>query len=143
MEKPAIAHPSAGNLLHSYKREFMEWTCVIGLSKDTASIRGRGLDNFIRWCDERGLNRPQDITRPILQRYQRHLFHYRKADGNPLCYVGSCGNASAPPSEVAYIQVKVEGFTTTYFARVVGRDTLPVKAQSFVGKCNPSTGVYR
>ena len=67
---------------------------------------------------------------------------YLKADGNPLCYVGSCGNGNTPPSEVAYIQVKVEGFTTTYFARVVGRDTLPVKAQSFVGKCNPTTGVY-
>jgi hypothetical protein len=67
---------------------------------------------------------------------------YLKADGNPLCYVGSCGNGNPPPSEASYIQVKVEGFTTTYFARVVGRDTLPVKAQSFVGKCNPTTGVY-
>ena len=77
---------SAGNLLHAYKREFMEWTCVVGLSPETAVIRGRGLDSFIRWCDERGLNRPQDITRPILQRYQRHLFHYRKANGEPLAF---------------------------------------------------------
>ena len=82
----AVASATPDNLLHAYKREFLEWTQVIGLSKDTAGIRGRGLDTFIRWCDERGLNRPQDITRPILQRYQRHLFHYRKADGNPLAY---------------------------------------------------------
>ena len=32
------------------------------------------------------MNRPQDITRPILQRYQRHLYHYRKADGEPLAF---------------------------------------------------------
>jgi integrase/recombinase XerD len=83
-----VAHldPSAPNPLHAYKREFVDWTCVIGLSPQTAAIRERGLDTFIRWCDERGLHRPQDITRPILQRYQRHLFHYRKADGEPLAY---------------------------------------------------------
>ena len=84
--RATAVHPSAGNRLHTYKREFMEWTCVIGLSAETAAIRGRGLDTFIRWCDERGLDRPQDITRPILQRYQRHLFHYRKRDGTPLAY---------------------------------------------------------
>jgi integrase/recombinase XerD len=25
---------------------------------------------FLIWCDERGLARPQDITKPILERYQ-------------------------------------------------------------------------
>ena len=85
-DRAPAAHPSAGNLLHSYKHAFLEWTCVIGLSADTAAIRGRGLESFIRWCDERGIDRPQDITRPILQRYQRHLFHYRKANGQPLAF---------------------------------------------------------
>ena len=84
--RPVVVQPSAGNPLHSYKHEFMEWTCVIGLSVETAAIRGRGLDTFIRWCDERGLNRPQDITRPILQRYQRHLYHYRKSNGKSTSY---------------------------------------------------------
>jgi len=27
---------------------------------------------------------PKEITKPILERYQRHLFYYRKADGAPL-----------------------------------------------------------
>ena len=31
-----------------------------------------------------GLIRPQDITKPILERYQRYLFLYRKEDGQPL-----------------------------------------------------------
>jgi integrase/recombinase XerD len=84
--KPATMPASSNNLLHAYKREFLEWSLVIGLTKDTTSIRGRGIDTFIAWCDTRGVNRPQDITRPILQRYQRHLFHYRKANGEPLAY---------------------------------------------------------
>ncbi|MDM5182216.1 site-specific tyrosine recombinase XerC [Massilia sp. DJPM01] len=78
--------PAAGNLLRSYQNAFLEWTVTSGLSESTASIRRRALDGFILWCDERGLDRPQDITRPILQRYQGHLYHYRKADGAPLSF---------------------------------------------------------
>jgi len=50
------------------------------------SVRGKRkvLSLFLGWCDERGLHRPTVITRPILLRYQRHLFLYRKRDGNPL-----------------------------------------------------------
>ena len=78
--------PSANNLLHAYKREFVEWGSTLGLSPRTAEGRAHGLGVFIAWCDERGITRPQDITRPILQRYQRHLFHYRKRDGDPLAF---------------------------------------------------------
>jgi Flp pilus assembly protein TadG len=65
---------------------------------------------------------------------------YLKSDGNPLCYVGSCGGGDL--NQASYIQVKIDGFTNTYFARVVGQQTLPVHAQSFAGKCSPTTGVY-
>jgi integrase/recombinase XerD len=74
------------NLLHAYKANFMEWSLTIGLAAQTVQIRKRALNTFIHWCDERGLCRPQDITRPVLQRYQRHLYHYRKADGEPLAF---------------------------------------------------------
>ena len=39
---------------------------------------------FILWCDERGLTKPQEITKPIIERYQRYLFLYRKKNGEPL-----------------------------------------------------------
>ena len=39
---------------------------------------------FLEWAGQRGLVRPTEITKPILERYQRHLFYYRKANGNPL-----------------------------------------------------------
>ncbi len=39
---------------------------------------------FLRWCDERGLTRPEEVTRPILERFQRFLFYFRKKDGKPL-----------------------------------------------------------
>lgn len=74
------------NLLHAYKTSFLDWSLTIGLAAQTVQIRTRALNTFIHWCDERGLHRPQDITRPILQRYQHHLYHYRKADGEPLAF---------------------------------------------------------
>ncbi len=39
---------------------------------------------FIEWAQERGLNEPLEITRPVLEQYQRHLFYYRKKNGDPL-----------------------------------------------------------
>jgi integrase/recombinase XerD len=41
---------------------------------------------FLLWCAERGLTEPTEITRPVLERYQRHLFHQRKRNGEPLTF---------------------------------------------------------
>ena len=41
---------------------------------------------FAAWCADRGVTRSSEVTRPILERYQRWLFHYRKADGRPLTF---------------------------------------------------------
>lgn len=41
---------------------------------------------FSIWARERGILRPIEVTRPILERFQRHLFHYRKANGLPLSF---------------------------------------------------------
>jgi integrase/recombinase XerD len=83
---PPLPLASAGNVLHAYRRAFIDWSLFTGKSEATASQRDRNLVQFIAWCDERALSHAADITRPILERYQRHLYHYRKADGNPLAY---------------------------------------------------------
>jgi integrase/recombinase XerD len=41
---------------------------------------------FVAWCDERGLVTPREITKPILERYQRSLYTHRKANGEPLTF---------------------------------------------------------
>ncbi|MCP4128148.1 MAG: site-specific tyrosine recombinase XerC, partial [Gammaproteobacteria bacterium] len=65
---------------------FLEWSAAMGLSDQTVISRKRALSRFAVWCNERDLNRPQDITRPILERYRRHLFHYRKSNGEPISF---------------------------------------------------------
>ena len=58
------------------------------MSKNTVHSREIYLRRFLKWCDERSLIKAQEITRPILERYQRHLFLTRKPDGSPLSVSG-------------------------------------------------------
>lgn len=39
---------------------------------------------FVRWAEERDLRTPGQITRPILESYQRWLYQYRQENGKPL-----------------------------------------------------------
>jgi integrase/recombinase XerD len=80
------ADPSAANPLHDWARAFCEWTVIKGLSPATAKMREIALASFIRWAHERGLRHPTEVTRPVLQHYQRHLYLARKANGEPLAY---------------------------------------------------------
>ena len=39
---------------------------------------------FLKWCKKTQTTVPSHVTRTFLETYQRHLFDYRKRDGNPL-----------------------------------------------------------
>lgn len=39
---------------------------------------------FLRWAQDRDLRRAQQITKPILESYQRHLWNHRKSNSKPL-----------------------------------------------------------
>lgn len=73
-----------GSLMADYLRHYLEMSRVQGVSQDTIKRRESALRRFIAWCEERGLEDPRNVTKPILERYQRHLYYYRKSDGNPL-----------------------------------------------------------
>jgi len=77
-------HPIDHHGMLPYLNQFLEWCGVMAYSERTIDIRNNHLRRFIRWCDERNLDKPQDITRPILERYRRHVYYYRKKDGQPL-----------------------------------------------------------
>ena len=67
-------------------------------SPRTVESRKWALRTFVRWAEDRDLRRPDQITKPILESYQRWLFHYRKADGTPIgvttqrCRLGALQN---------------------------------------------------
>jgi integrase/recombinase XerD len=82
-------------VLTAYMNAHFDWMLVSGYSQDTVRARKVALRRFIAWCEERALKDPKDITKPILERYQRHLFYYRKADGRPIT-LGSQFGCLAP-----------------------------------------------
>ncbi|MEM8531767.1 MAG: vWA domain-containing protein, partial [Chloroflexota bacterium] len=50
--------------------------------------------------------------------------------------------AQGVPEDAAYIKVTTDGIVDTYFARVVGQDSLPVNTESHSGFCLPTDEVY-
>jgi len=54
--------------------------------RSPTTVRGKESDlrYFLAWAYERGVTRPRQFTRTILQGYQRYLFYYRKRDGGLL-----------------------------------------------------------
>lgn len=68
------------------KEEFLEWMRTQNYATQTIEGRGSYLGYFIQWAEDRGIGRPQEVTRQILERYQRYLVHYRKKDGQPMSF---------------------------------------------------------
>ena len=81
---PPIGDPTDPNSLYAYMLRFLEWMRIRNYSDRTTENREVYLRYFFDWCEERGVSCPQDVTKPIIERYQRYLFHYRKKDGEPL-----------------------------------------------------------
>lgn len=65
---------------------YLEWGRVHNYSAATTDHHRRYLNAFLTWAADRGVARPGDVTKPILERYQRWLFQYRKANGDPLSF---------------------------------------------------------
>jgi len=83
-ERPPIGDINDPDSLYNSMRRFLQWQAEKNYSPKTIENREVYLRYFIQWCDERGLSQPQEITKPIIERYQRYLFLYRKKNGEPL-----------------------------------------------------------
>ena len=74
----------APDSLAAWMLRYLEWMAVTNYAQTTVGARRVDLHLFNEWCLTRGLSKPQEITKPILERFQRYLYHYRKANGKPL-----------------------------------------------------------
>ena len=81
-----VGNPMDPMGLNQYMHRYFEWMQIKNYSPKTIETREVYLSQFIHWCDQRGLIRPGEITKPIVERYQRYLFHYRKKNGDPLSF---------------------------------------------------------
>jgi integrase/recombinase XerD len=82
--RPVIGAADDPYSLYHQMLPFLEWMRVRNYSERSVEQREKTLRPFIEWCEERGVSRPQEVTRPIIERYQRYLFLYRRKDGQTL-----------------------------------------------------------
>lgn len=64
--------------------EYLGWCGLRHYTTATVHSRADGLKLFADWCEARSLTRPAEMTRGLLERYQRHLFLFRQASGRSL-----------------------------------------------------------
>ena len=72
--------------MHVWVTRFLRSLEVKGLSLQTVEHRSYRLGQFIQWCAARSIARPSQVTKPIVEAYQRHLFHRRLPSGKPLSW---------------------------------------------------------
>ncbi|HKP94559.1 MAG TPA: site-specific tyrosine recombinase XerC [Fibrobacteria bacterium] len=83
-KNPYTAFPSpslyanAGTLLF-FLEPFNSWQRVRAFSEVTIRRRVDHVRHFIRFCEERGVTTPEEVSRQVVERYQRHLCHVPSA----------------------------------------------------------------
>jgi len=81
-----VGDPNDPQCMGAWMTRYLEWMAVRNYSPESQRIHRSAVSFFVLWCEQRSLTRPEHVTRPILEQYQRHLFYYRKADGRPLSF---------------------------------------------------------
>jgi len=89
-----VAGAADSESLWAYTMRFTRWQQERNYSAHTWAGREHTLRAFAAWAAERGLVRPHEITKPILERWQRHLYLHRKPDGQPLSVRTQIGHTS-------------------------------------------------
>ena len=78
--------PAPHSPLSRLLKEHLEWLLVNNYAEDTAEQARWSIADFIRWAELRGIEHPMEVTRPILESYQRYLYYYRRGNGQPLTF---------------------------------------------------------
>lgn len=82
--RPVVGDPTDPEGLAVALARFLESLRLANASPLTIVVRRRQLESLVAWLHERGIRRPGEVTRPMLERFQSRLEHYRKRDGEPL-----------------------------------------------------------
>lgn len=67
-------------------RRYLEHERVRNYSAVTVRTTEQHLKLFVEWAFDRGVHRPAEVTKPILEAHQKWLFYFRKKNGKPLGY---------------------------------------------------------
>lgn len=69
-----------------WAKRYVEHLRVRNYSPRTVATTEMALGHFITWAEDRSVMKPTEVTKPILERFQRWLFYYRTPSGKPLTF---------------------------------------------------------
>jgi integrase/recombinase XerD len=72
--------------MRSLLKDHLEWMRMQNYSERTVRNCRVNVGYFIAWCEERGVARAADVSKPVLDRYRKSVYHHRKEDGMPLSF---------------------------------------------------------
>jgi len=64
--------------------KFLSWKETMNYSETSLKHMRGSLRSFLLWATDRGLDEAKDVTKPVLESYQRYLSRHLKANGKPL-----------------------------------------------------------
>lgn len=75
---------STPDTLASLADRWMRRLEELAYSPKTLDMHHWALKSFLQWCHERDLVHPDELTKPILESFQRWLHRHRQGNGKPL-----------------------------------------------------------
>jgi integrase/recombinase XerD len=84
--RPSTVDPNDPLAMGSLLPSFLDYLAVKNYAARYINSNDWIIRHFIAWCGERAISRASDVTKPVIDRYQRFLFHYRTDKGRPLSF---------------------------------------------------------
>lgn len=78
-----VLHAEPGSLCFLLQ-PYREWQQIRGYTSATQDSTAERLFRFIEFSEERSITRPEEVSRQVVERFQRHLYARRQANGKPL-----------------------------------------------------------
>ena len=72
--------PQTQGGFRGYALDMLAWMAARAFSVHTIKTRRVNLGYFITWCEERSIQRPDEVTRALLERYRQHVYNHRRQD---------------------------------------------------------------
>jgi len=84
--RPAVGDESDPQGMPALLALYCERLHVKNYSPATVKHADDHVRHFIAWCAERSVTRASEVTKPMIDRYQRALFYQRRTNGRPLSF---------------------------------------------------------
>jgi integrase/recombinase XerD len=72
--------------LPAHAERYLAWLTARAYAAGSVLLRRKDLAAFFAFCEERGITRPPDLSRLVIELYQKKVAAIRKKDGSPLSW---------------------------------------------------------